>query len=238
MRWCLLIKERHEAPIDPKSGSKHNIHHVHITWIEKVWLKRSWIIPLRIEKTCPLSVDRSVKCLWECEDVSHLLWDWRRVRAEPASEASSSTALQGKRSTSLLDRSSYMGEAWIPERYLQREWQCGPVCSMFVCLNLIDKTLTAEAYTPTTTAATVNSTKAFFLRKAWMSSLEISSTFLFAFMVRMWMPSLSRCILLQWTQICWLVQIECVSTYHHTWRRNIQLNFCAKMCKLCNLKFV
>lgn len=40
---------------------------------------------------------------------------------------------------------------------------------------------------PTTTAPTVKSTKAFFLRKVLTSALLRSSTFFLAFMVRMWM---------------------------------------------------
>lgn len=71
--------------------------------------------------TSPISIDRSITCMTYCVNVLYLLLDWRSVRGEQASEAFSLAVLLEKRSTSLLDRSSYTAGVRIPEQYLQRE---------------------------------------------------------------------------------------------------------------------
>lgn len=129
----------------------------------------------------------------------HLLLDWRPVRVEQASAAFSSVALQGKKSTSPLDRTSCRDATQSPKWSLEKGnggegASLSGECFFFIPPPSVELD---EAYPPAITAPTVNRTKAFFLRKVWMSSLEISSTFLLAFMVRMWMPSLKRCILPQ-----------------------------------------
>lgn len=81
-------------------------------------LKRNWIITLTQAKwmlTCPKSIDRSVTWMAWCVNGLYLWLDWRLVKGEQASEAFSLVALQGKRSTSLLDRSSCTAGAWSPE---------------------------------------------------------------------------------------------------------------------------
>lgn len=50
-----------------------------------------------------------------------------------------------------------------------------------------------NCHSPTTTAPIVNSTKAFFLRKLFTSSLLMSSTFFLALRERRWMLSRMRC---------------------------------------------
>lgn len=52
----------------------------------------------------------------------YLWWDWRLAEAAPASGAFSSAALQGRRSTSLHDKTIYTDARQNPGLYLQQMW--------------------------------------------------------------------------------------------------------------------